>query len=249
MHMKLRGSVTYETRDKLGPILVIDHGKHRILSFDSVFEQSKIKRKSPHLPVHEYNRAMLLPLAWAEPGHATVLGLGGGVLVTALHYLLPACNLHAVELRSQVIDVAREFFGLPDTSGIKIINADARPALRGMEDASTDLILTDLYDANRMSPAPAQSSFIAQCERVLAPEGWLAINYHQLPDPRGPLFQQICRLFASVLLFRSRTNNYVLYAAKTSAEPLPSDHPRLKELQKRLPIDWQGLMGKLERVS
>lgn len=249
MHMKLRGSVTYETRDSLGPILVLDHGKHRILTFDSVFEQSKIKRKSPHLPVHEYNRAMLLPVVWADPAHVTALGLGGGVLVSALHHLLPACELHAVELRSQVIDVAREFFALPDTSRIKITNADARPALRAMEDASTDLILTDLYDANRMSPAPAQSGFIDQCERVLTSQGWLAINYHQLPDQNGPLFRQICRLFASVLLFRSKTNNYVLYASKASVEPLPTDHPRLKELQKHLPIDWQGLMGKLERAS
>lgn len=243
MRLSRNGQLIYETRDAQGAILVFDQRRHRVLTFDSVFEQSKIDRRKPHLPVHEYNRAMLLPLVWDTPRHATVLGLGGGVLVNALHHLLPDCCIHAVELRPQVVDVAREFFALPDSDRIRITIGDARPALRRMADAGTDLILTDLYDADRMSPAPAQRRFFDQCERVLSDEGWLAVNYHRLPDLDGPLFDHIQRLFASVLLFRSRTNNFVLYASKHPATPLAPDAPVLKQLQKRLPIDWAGLMA------
>lgn len=243
MRLSRNGQLVYQTRDALGAILVFDQRRHRVLTFDSVFEQSKIERRKPYLPVHEYNRAMLLPLAWQSPAHATVLGLGGGVLVNAIHRLLPDCMIDAVELRQQVVDVAREFFDLADADTIRITVSDARPALRRLSDASTDLILTDLYGADRMSPAVSQSRFIDQCERVLSARGWLAVNYHRLPDARSPMFQHIRRLFASVLLFKSRTNNYVLYASKQAAEPMAPEHPTLKNLQKHLPIDWPGLMA------
>ncbi len=243
MRLSRSGRLVYETRDAMGAILVFDQRRHRVLTFDSVFEQSKIDRRKPQLPVHEYNRAMLLPLAWREPRHATVLGLGGGVLVSALHHLLPHCQIKAVELRAQVVDVAREFFQLPDSARLEITVSDARSALRKMADASTELILTDLYGADRMSPAPAQRRFFDQCERVLTDQGWLAVNYHRLPDLGGPLFEHIQRLFASVLLFKSRTNNFVLYASKQPAQPMAPEDPVLKSLQKQLPIDWAGLMA------
>src|SRR5690606_34998140 len=103
--------------------------RHRVLTFNTIFEQSKIDRRSPWLPVHEYNRAMLLPVAFGQPRHATVLGLGGGVMASALHHLLPACQVHAVELRQAVLDVAREFFSLPDSDRLRVTISDARNAL------------------------------------------------------------------------------------------------------------------------
>lgn len=245
MSLRLRGNVIHQTEDTLGNILVLDHGKHRILSFDSIFEQSKIARNKPYLPVHEYNRAMLLPVAFSLPRKATILGLGGGVLVGALHHLLPECELHAVELRKQVADVARRFFSLPETDKIRLTIADARPALRDMAAASTDLILTDLYGADRMSPAQSQRRFINECERVLSPGGWLAINYHVMPTLDGRLFAHIRRLFACVLIFKSKTNNYVLYASKQYFEPLTPDDPRLKSLERHLPIAWPKLMARV----
>lgn len=248
MKLPLGGDPVYQTADTLGNIQVIDQRKHRILRFDSLFEQSKIDRRRPYLPVHEYNRAMLLPMAFSEPRHATILGLGGGVLVSALHHLLPACDLHAVELRREVVIVARQFFDMPKADNIRITIADARAALGEMPDASTDLILTDLYGAERMSPAPNQPKFLDQCDRVLNAQGWLAINYHRPPDFDGVLFQHMRRLFANVRMFKSKTNNYVVYASKHSVEPMAEKDPRLAKLEKQLPIDWQRLMNRVQRI-
>lgn len=248
MKQLMQGEVTHQTEDALGKILVIDRRKHRVLSFDSIFEQSKIDPRTPHLPIHEYSRAMLLPLAFTEPRHATILGLGGGSLLSALHHLLPVCQLHAIELRPEVVAVAREFFALPKAANIAITIADARRILPELPAGKTDLILTDLYDAQRMSPAQAQRRFIDQCAEALSPEGWLAINYHHLPPENGPLFMELRAIFAMVLLFRSKTGNYVLYASKEPFEPLDSGDPKLQELEKRLPIDWRRLMGRVNRV-
>lgn len=249
MRRFLSGTVIHETQDALGKILVIDHGKHRILSFGSIYEQSKIDPQKAYLPVHEYNRAMLLPIAFAEPRHATILGLGGGVLVGALHHLLPGCRLHAVELRPEVLKVARSFFSLPEASNVDITVDDARRVLPALPEGGTDLILTDLYDAQRMSPAQAQRRFIDQCDQALGAEGWLVINYHQLPPENGPLFLHLRAVFAVVLLFKSKAGNYVLYASKRLFEPMSADDPRLAALEERLPIDWRRLMGRVIRVA
>ncbi|WP_417530697.1 spermidine synthase [Marinobacter lipolyticus] len=243
-----KGDIIHHTRDALGSILVIDYRKHRVLTFNSVFEQSKIDRRFPHLPVHEYNRAMMLPAAFAQPGHVTVLGLGGGVMVNAFHHLYPDCRIHAVELRQAVLDVALEFFGLPDSDRLAVTIADARNALAAVPDASTDMILADLYNADRMSPAQAQRQFVDECSRALSDRGWLVLNYHRTPDPEGPYFRQLKKHFAVLMMFRSKSNNTVIYASKHPFDALHSKDPLLAELEERLPIDWRKLMTKVNRL-
>lgn len=243
-----RGEIIHHTRDALGSILVVDYRKHRVLTFNSVFEQSKIDRQRPHLPVHEYSRAMLLPVALSEPAHATILGLGGGVTASALHHLLPGCRIHAVELRPSVLGIAREFFSLPDSDRLSVTIADARPALEALPDASTDLIMADLYNADRMSPAQAQRLFVTHCARVLSDSGWLVLNYHRTPDPEGPYFRQMKQHFAVVLMFRSKSNNTVIYASKQHFESLHSGDPALADLERRLPIGWHQLMARVSRL-
>ncbi|MFW5825677.1 MAG: spermidine synthase [Marinobacter sp.] len=244
----IAGEVVHHTRDRMGPILVIDDRRHRILSFDSVFEQSKIDRRRPWLPVHEYSRAMLLPLAWRSPRRAAVLGVGGGAMVGAIHHLVPACQLQAVELRPEVIRVAREYFSLPVAPTITVTTGDARHALEAMTEGSTDLILADLYSADRMSPAQSRRQFIDLCVGALSEDGWLVLNYHQPPDPEGRLFRHMRRRFASLLVYTSKTNNTVIYGSRQPVQPIAPASPVLKTLEGRLPIGWPKLMGKLTPV-
>ena len=243
-----QGQIIHHCRDKLGSILVIDYRKHRVLTFNSVFEQSKIDRRYPHVPVHEYNRAMLLPAAFRTPQHVTILGLGGGVMASAFHHLYPDCQVHAVELRQAVLDVALEYFGLPESERLKVTIADARHALNELPDASTDIILADMYSADRMSPAQAQRQFLTSCSRVLSSHGWLALNYHRTPDPEGPYFRQLRKHFAMLLVFQSKTNNTVVYASKQPFDAIHPKDPALASLEKRLPIDWARLMSRVNML-
>ncbi|MFN2362022.1 MAG: spermidine synthase [Marinobacter sp.] len=245
----MKGEIIHYTRDALGGILVIDYRKHRVMTFDSVFEQSKIDRRKPHLPVHEYSRAMLLPVAFAQPSHVTVLGLGGGVMASALLHLLPDCQVHAVELRNRVLQVAREYFSLPQSANLSVTIGDARDALGKMPDSSTSLVLADMYNSDRMSPAQAQREFIRQCSRVLSSGGWLSINYHRTPDINGPLFRQLRAEFAVLLLFKSKTNNTVIFASKHAFETMHAKDPALVALEKHLPIDWRRLMARVIRLT
>src|SRR5690554_7151082 len=174
---EIKGDIVHVARDNYGNILVIDDRKHRILSFDSVFEQSKILRSAPQVPVHEYNRAMLLPIAFTTPAKVTVLGLGGGALAHGLFTLLPESSIEVYELRRKVAEVAKEWFALPESDRLKVHIADARLAVIHQPKAATDMILTDLYSADRMSPAQSQRQFIKACSRALSANGWLILNY------------------------------------------------------------------------
>lgn len=245
----MKGSIIHFARDDLGGILVIDYRKHRVMTFNSVFEQSKIARRRPHLPVHEYSRAMLLPIAFSRPQHVTILGLGGGVIANALLHLLPECQVHAVELREAVVEVAREYFYLSESPRLTITIEDARNAIAALPDGQTDLILADMYSAERMSPTQVQQEFIKQCSRVLSDSGWISLNYHRTPDLNGAFFRQLQGEFAVVLAFRSKTNNTVIYGSKKPFELLANKDPRLAELEETLPIDWRQLMARVIRLG
>jgi spermidine synthase len=245
----LKGNIIHFARDDLGGILVIDYRKHRVMTFDSVFEQSKIARRRPYLPVHEYSRAMLLPVAFKRPAHVTILGLGGGVIANALLHLLPECRIHAVELRQTVLDVAREYFDLSDSPRLRVTIEDARNAVDRLPDGKTDFIMADMYSAERMSPTQVQREFIKQCSRVLSDSGWIALNYHRTPDLNGAFFRQLQGEFTVVLAFKSKTNNTVIYGSKQPFELPASRDPRLADLEDVLPIDWRRLMARVIRLS
>ncbi len=246
---EIKGDIVHVASDPHGNILVIDDRKHRILSFDSVFEQSKILRAAPHVPVHEYNRAMLLPIAFCDPARVTVLGLGGGVLAHGLFTILPQSTIQVYELRRKVADIAKEWFALPESDRLSVQIADARLAIDQLPEAGTDMVLTDLYSADRMSPAQSQRQFIKACGRALSDTGWLVLNYHRMPEPDGNLVRELKRQFPVLLVFKSRTNNWVIYGRKQEFDPWTVDKSRLNSLEERLPIGWRKLMKKLSRLT
>lgn len=110
---------------------------------------------------------------------------------------------------------------------------------------SADLIMADLYGADRMSPAQSRRHFIDLCHRALSGHGWLAVNYHRPPDPQGRLFRQLRQQFGSLFCYTSKTNNTVLLAARQRVPLLPATVPVLKDLERVLPIAWPKLMAGL----
>ncbi|MBY6033372.1 spermidine synthase [Marinobacter daepoensis] len=246
---EIKGDIVHVASDRYGNILVIDDRKHRILSFDSVFEQSKIRRQFPHLPVHEYSRAMLLPAVFSTPEHITILGLGAGVITHGLYRLLPEARLHVVELREKVVEIAQEWFSLPKDDRLTLTVADARLAIEAMPEASTHLILTDLYSADRMSPLQSQRRFIKDCARALAPNGWLVLNYHRMPEQDGTLFRELKRQFPCLLAFKSKTNNWVIYGCNRPFDPWRLPDRAFKSMEAQLPIGWLAIMKKVRSLA
>ncbi|PJD94398.1 MAG: spermine synthase [Legionella sp.] len=240
--------IIYRTRDSWGEILVIDRRTSRVLAFDPIYEQSSLNLREPHIPAHEYTRIMLLALAFSHPKHVTILGLGGGCLLHALHYLVPQCTIHAIELRKKVHEVALNFFLMPTHPNINVVISDAQKAMRLCEEQSTQIIFADLYQTQGMHPFQAQKKFVLQCHRILDNGGWLVVNYHQLPNHDSSFIQCLQRYFSEVFAALSHSGNYILFARKNHGNPLSKYQTNVLDLENKLNIKLLKLFKRITRI-
>jgi spermidine synthase len=207
--------VLHQQQDRWGNILVLDQEDQRVLSFDSIYEQSRMDLNRPSELIHQYTRAMLLGLAFGSPAHITLFGLGGGCLLRAAYQVNPYLHLQAVELRAAVVEIARDYFGLPESPRISIEVADGRDYITRQPDASTDLIWADMYHALRADPFQMQKRFFRESQRVLTADGWLVINCHEFPTANGMFFRFLKEYFHEILVCAVPGGNYVVYAGKS----------------------------------
>lgn len=142
------GELIYQTSDECGKLQIVDHKiEFRSLHFNNKTQQSAMLLKNPYLLVHRYTQAMVLPLVWMLPQKALVLGLGAGSISKYIYNYFPQVSVHSVELRKVVIDLAREYFLLPDESEKFIITQDdaLNWILNSTLEDEYDLIFADMF--------------------------------------------------------------------------------------------------------
>jgi spermidine synthase len=244
------GRVLFRDEDEMGQILVTQRGGRRVLSFGTALEQSSILIERPASLTHEYTQIMLLSLLFVEAQHITLLGLGGGGLVHCLSHFYPRSQLQVVELRQRVIDVARNWFELPQTEQITLHCGDAARYIAHAQDARTDLILSDLYESDGMSEVQASAFYIRHCARHLADKGVMVLNFHQLPAPRSELMQAINEQFAEVLVCDVFSGNFVMFCLKMPLQDsLSAMLPEAKALASRLDMPLLYYFRQLRRFE
>lgn len=214
----LMGKELYRVEDDLGFVVVLQRGSKRVLSFDSYYEQSSVLMSKPYYLFHEYTQLMLLGLLFVDAKHVTLLGLGGGGLAHCLSHFYPHMTIQVVELRQAVIDVAYEWFNLPRVPYLKVCQGDAGQYLANVESDSTDIIFSDLYEAQGMSELQVQQDYIDTCYKALNSNGWLVLNFHTLPDKNGVVMQNIHKLFSEVYVGNVVKGNWVLFCGKSTLQ-------------------------------
>ena len=212
----LMGKELYRIEDELGKMVVTQRGNRRILSFDSMLEQSSVLMDKPYYLMHEYSQVMLLGLLFAEARHITLLGLGGGGLAHCVNHFFPGIIVQVVELRQTVIDIAYQWFDLPRDSCLKVKHAEAAYYVSGAQSASTDIIFSDLYEANGMAECQNNLRFIENCFTILTNKGCLVLNFHELPNCQSALLKLIIKLFPLVFIHKVSTGNNILFCTKNS---------------------------------
>lgn len=242
------GKAVHLEEDQYGRIMVIDYGGQRVLCFDSRFEQSCMQLDHPYRLVHQYTQCMLMTLAFIEPVRVSLLGLGGGSLLRTLHHVLPECSFHVVELREKVVDIAREYFCLPDDNRVKFTISDATREVETLADNSTDILLSDLYDANQMIPAQVTEDFLRDTCRLLTRDGWLVINLHDLPCNEEAFFELLRSFFPTIILCNA-DENIVVMLSKSHPDNLHFSFRKIKTLEKLLRQPLAPLIPELKPVD
>ncbi|WP_062746418.1 spermidine synthase [Erwinia persicina] len=243
---RIRGHIVTTVKDDHGEVIVIDNKTFRIMSFDRIFEQSKMQKNHSALPVHFYIRAMLMAVALTPAKRVLLLGLGGGSLVRALFARDPDIVIDVVELRHAVLAVAQDYFHLPVSEHIHYQVADAGEAIARETGRRYSLIFSDLYSANAIAPLQTSESFLRHCAAKLEDGGWLVLNHAHKPEANSPFSCALTALFTTVLYCTTPTGNVVIYASSSqSSHPLAGWQQQMKETGSDFATDMSPLAQKL----
>lgn len=227
--MKDSAHEIHRSYDEYGPIQVLDDGHKRYLAFGTSDEQSCQLINQPHLLQHEYTRAILLSLLMVDPNHITVIGIGGGSLLTTLNHLLPDCQLLGVELRREVARLAYKYFQLPKHEGIKLHIGDGFEYLQN-SDITTDIIIADMYLADGIDQQQLSTQFISTSHSRLNQGGWLVLNYwldHKMEEHLATVLHDY---FDQIYMCDTGGGNWVIYAGKVDVRKVLINEDKLKAI-------------------
>lgn len=119
--------------------------------------------------------ALLRPAG--PPQSILMLGLAGGTSCRVLRHLLPDCQITAVDIDGQLVDLAYRHMNL-DALGIEVITTDAYPWL-AINRRSFDVVFDDIYLAGKADvfrPREWNPELLGHLRRAVAPGGVLGVN-------------------------------------------------------------------------
>jgi len=155
---------------------VTENGAWRLLKFERN-HQSSMALDDPFETDIEYVNYLHLPIALkSDPHRALVIGLGGGSLVKRMWRDYPGLEIDTVEIDAQVVDIAREYFALPDDDRIRVFVDDGR-AFLGCCDETYDIIVVDAYDDDHIPRPLLTDEFLRTCRDHLSADGAIAYNF------------------------------------------------------------------------
>lgn len=233
--------------DEWGTVTVLEDAECRVLRFDEVFEQSKMRRSAPFEPVFNYSKVMLFAAMFRPCRNALILGLGGGSLVRSLQHMDAQLQLTAVDNRAAVLELARQYFLIEPSPTLTLHCQDAVSYLQ--QASCVDLIFADLYIAMQMAESQRQSSFVELCLQRLNPGGWLAINYERHQDVDDKLLRVLYRAVDDVYWCAIPHGNAVVLAGRVDPQiGMAAFAKQLPDAERLLGCDLQHLAQRLQRL-
>lgn len=134
-------------------------------------------RDPDDLPV-AYTQMMTASLAYPQNlKRILMIGLGGGSISTYLGRAMPDAEIDTVEIDPGVIDVARKFFGIKDSSRVRYLDGDGRVFLTRNR-KQYDLILIDAFHGGYVPFHLLTREFYTLIKQRLAPGGAATFNVH-----------------------------------------------------------------------
>jgi len=249
--LNILGEEIYRCYDQYGPIRLFKNGPLRYLTFGLEAEQSCINMDAPHTLMHQYTQGMILALLFQpKPKRVTLLGLGAGCLVHALHGYDAGIDLVAVELREKVVTVAQQWFGLESVPNLVIYTEDAVEYMTN-EQTQSDFIFADIYNDDGMMEAQLSDEFMSNCFRNLSENGVLVMNlwdqgggsHPQASQAISDHFQNQC------ISCEIDEGNLIAYAFKGGVPEINRRRllPLAKGLGKKLNIPAVKLLNRLKQ--
>jgi len=113
-----------------------------------------------------------------DPKKVLVLGLGGGILPTAMSKLLPTAAIDVVEIDPAVTQVAKQYFAFREGGNTRVYEMDARVFVKraGREGRKYDLVVLDAFDREYIPEHLLTREYLTEVKALLKPGSVLAAN-------------------------------------------------------------------------
>lgn len=169
------GMLIYQKETMFSHLDVVEYGQDRSLYLDGM-RHSSMNLHDPLDLVIDYTEFFHLGML-LNPQIKDVLFVGGGGFTGPKNFLAlyPETKIDVVELDSDVIDVAKTYFGLEENSRLQIFNDDARKHLLTF-DKKYDLIVLDAYASNYVPYHLLTDEFFEIVEQRLNTDGIVISN-------------------------------------------------------------------------
>jgi spermidine synthase len=190
--------VRYRKDSAYHSIAVVEDDTDRYLRFDSSF-QSAMDLDDPFATPFDYVAYLSLAFAYRpDPANALYVGLGGGSAPKRAWRDFPDLQVQAVELDPEVVDVARQWFALPQDPRLQVEVEDGRRYLQRSE-RRWDVIVLDAYYSDALPFHLTTQEFLGLVRDRLAPGGIVVANViGSLEGENSKLFRAFYRTYRTV---------------------------------------------------
>jgi hypothetical protein len=118
---------------------------------------------------------MTIAVLERTPRSIAILGNGAGTTVRAYERYFPEVAIDGVEIDPELTELGRDWFGLEDRPGLRLIHEDARPFLRDA-DRRYDAIFVDAYRQPYIPFYLTTEEFFELVRERLNPGGTVIVN-------------------------------------------------------------------------
>jgi len=142
-------------------------------------QQSCFSLSNPDTILFECNKMMLGALYLRpNPRRVLMIGLGGGILASAVSRILPDAEIDVVEIDPAIVRVAKDYFHFQPGPKVRVTVKDGRVFVKRALDKGEkyDLILLDAFGEVYIPTHLMTAQFLNEVKEILAPDGVLAAN-------------------------------------------------------------------------
>jgi spermidine synthase len=174
-----------------------------------------------------YSRAMSIAAIYPpEAKRVLMLGIGGGSIPIYLHRFLPDAQIDAVDIDPGVIGVAKKYFGVCETSRLRLIENDGRVFLNRNSEPY-DIIMLDAFIGSYIPFHMMTKEFYQLVRSRLKPHGVVAINILPVERLFPSNVRTLQRVFDHMDFFNSgdatlETTSVVVLASLDASTPAES---------------------------
>jgi spermidine synthase len=184
-----------------------------------------------------------------KPDFQNTLIIGGAGYSFPKEYLrvYPTKKMDVVEIDSQVTEIARRLFRLPDNPDLQIFHEDGRVFLNKIKAKKYDVILIDAFGSLYSIPFQLTTrEAVKQIDKGLANDGVVIMNLISAIEGEGSLFLQAeyktyAEIFPHVLVFKVNaekadnvSQNLILLASKSAKISFETSDAEISALFKNL---------------